>query len=190
MEKFILFGGGGMEPPRPGDEALTGIGGLLRGHPIDPRAPAGRWEARLRLSLVGFMAVVDAPDTVLAEAAARHPHPSRGVLPPPTFTVVEVTEEGWRPLTGGADPDEARDRPAGYFAGLLPRLREFRGDPATPEEPEAWAGAAARGPGGAGTRVLGAGPPVPHRAGVPDAAAGPGRPGTPAPVRPGTLRLT
>ncbi|MFC5753825.1 DUF5954 family protein [Actinomadura rugatobispora] len=145
IEKYTLIGDRVMEPPRPSDGALTGIDSMLRGHPIDPRAPAGQWEAQLRLNLVGYMPM---PGTVpeIVRTEARHAirtHPGV-VLLPPTFTVVEVTEDAWEPLTGGSDPDDARDHLAGYFSRLLPRLREFQGDPATPAEMEAWAGAAAR----------------------------------------------
>jgi hypothetical protein len=145
VEKFTLMGDRVMEPPRPGDAALAGADSLLRGHRIDPRAPAGQWEAQLRLNLVGYMPV---PGTVpeIVRTEARHAirtHPGV-VLLPPTFTVVEITGDGWEPLACGDDPDDAREHLASYFTGLLPRMREFRGDPATPEELETWAGAAAR----------------------------------------------
>ncbi|WP_242904237.1 DUF5954 family protein [Actinomadura terrae] len=143
MERFALIGHRTMEPPRGCDSALEGTDGLLRGYPIDPRAPAGQWEAQLRLNLVGFVALPGpAPDTVRTEA--RHAiltHPGV-VLLPPTFTVVEVKGDSWEPLTGGHHPEEARERLARHFTDLLPRFREFQGDPVPPDELAEWTEAA------------------------------------------------
>lgn len=138
VEKFILIGDRVMEPPRATDADLTGDG-LLRGHPIDPPAPCGQWEAQLRLNLVARLPVAGTvPDLIRAEARhAIQAHPGV-VLLPPTFVVVEVDGDSWAPLTGGDDPDQARDRLARHFTGLLPRLREFQGDPATPAELAEW----------------------------------------------------
>ncbi|XRQ04541.1 DUF5954 family protein [Actinomadura welshii] len=138
VEKFILIGDRVMEPPRATDADLDG-GGMLRGHLIDPPAPCGQWEAQLRLNLVARM---PAPDTVTDEVRAEarhaiHAHPGV-VLLPPTFVVVEVDGDSWAPITGGDDPDRARDHLARHFTGLLPRLREFNGDPAAPEELAEW----------------------------------------------------
>ncbi|TDB94274.1 DUF5954 family protein [Actinomadura sp. 7K534] len=138
VEKFILIGDRVMEPPRATDADLAGDG-LLRDHPLDPAAPCGQWEAQLRLNLVARLPV---PGTVPAmiRTEARHAiqaHPGV-VLLPPTFIVVEVDGDSWAPLTGGDDPDQARDRLARHFTGLLPRLREFQNDPATPAELAEW----------------------------------------------------
>jgi hypothetical protein len=142
IEKFTLIGGGAMEPPRSTDGAAGG-GDPLRDHPVDPRAPAGMWEAQLRLNLVGLMPIPGTvPDAVRGEA--RHgirTHPGV-ILLPPTFTMVEVHGGSYEPLTGGDDPVEARGHLAHYFTGMLPRLREFQGDPASPEELKEWAVAA------------------------------------------------
>lgn len=143
VEKFVLIGDRVMEPPRATDAGPAGDG-LLDGHLIDPPAPCGQWEAQLRLNLVGHMpAPGTVPDEVRAEARhAIRTHPGV-VLLPPAFVVVEVAGDAWSPITGADDPDEAVDRLARHFTDLLPRLREFQGDPATPEEVAEWAALAA-----------------------------------------------
>ncbi|GAA3935512.1 hypothetical protein GCM10023085_16140 [Actinomadura viridis] len=145
IEKFTLIGGGAMEPPRPTDSIPLCDDSLLRGYLIDPRAPSGQWETQLRLNLVGHRPIPGTvPDTVQLEA--RHAiltHPGV-ILLPPSFTIVEIKEDSWEPLTGGPDPGQARSNLAGYFTQLLPRLREFQGDPATPAEIAAWTEAGAR----------------------------------------------
>ncbi|MEV4670625.1 MULTISPECIES: DUF5954 family protein [Actinomadura] len=143
VEKFIQFGDRVLEPPRSTDADLA-ADGLLRDHPIDPAAPCGQWEAQLRLNLVAFMPVIGSvPDIVRTEARhAIQAHPGVVVLPP-TFIVVELDGDSWAPLTGGDDPDEARERLAGHFTGLLPRLREFSGDPPSAAELAEWEAMAA-----------------------------------------------
>ncbi|TDC78955.1 DUF5954 family protein [Actinomadura sp. 7K507] len=138
VEKFILIGDRIMEPPRSTDADLA-ADGLLRDHLIDPPAPCGQWEAQLRLNLVARMPVPGSvPDEVRAEARhAIQTHPGV-VLLPPTFIVLEIDGDAWAPLTGADTPDEARDRLAGHFTLLLPRLREFQGDPATAAELDEW----------------------------------------------------
>jgi hypothetical protein len=143
IEKYTLIGGGLMEPPRSTDIAPPDGSAPLRDHLIDPRAPAGQWETQLRLNLVGYLPV---PGTVpeIVRTEARHgirTHPGV-VLLPPTFVMVEIKDGTWEPLTGGDSPDDARDHLAGYFTRLLPRLREFQGEPATAEEISAWTEAA------------------------------------------------
>ncbi|GAA4231739.1 hypothetical protein GCM10022254_29790 [Actinomadura meridiana] len=138
VEKFILIGDRVMEPPRSTDADLA-KDDLLRGHLIDPPAPCGQWEAQLRLNLVGHMpAPGSVPDQVRAEARhAIRTHPGI-VLLPPTFVVLEVDGDAWTPITGGDDPGAARERLARHFTGLMPRLREFQGDPATAAELAEW----------------------------------------------------
>lgn len=138
VEKFMQLGDRVLEPPRSTDADLAGDG-LLRDHLLDPAAPCGQWEAQLRLNLVGFMPKPGTvPDVVRAEARhAIQAHPGV-VLLPPTFVSVELAGDSWAPLTGGDDPDDARVRLARRFTGLLPRLREFQGDPASPEELAEW----------------------------------------------------
>lgn len=145
IEKFTLIGHRVMEPPRPTDVDPPDEERVLRGHPIDPLAPAGRWEAQLRLNLVGYRPIPGTvPDIVQTEARhAIRTHPGVIVLPP-TFTVVEIKDDMWEPLTGGDGPGIARDNLAHYFTELLPRLREYQGDPASPAELAEWAGAAER----------------------------------------------
>ncbi|MFB4315307.1 DUF5954 family protein [Actinomadura sp. 21ATH] len=142
IEKFTLIGNGLMEPPRSTD-APHGRRDVLDGLALDPLAPAGLWEAQLRLNLAEHLPIPGTvPDIVRTEAMhAVRTHPGV-VLLPPTFTVVEVEDGRWEPLTGGDDPLQARDRLAGYFTGLLPRLREFHGDPAAPAEIAEWEAAA------------------------------------------------
>jgi hypothetical protein len=143
VERFVQFGDRVLEPPRATDADIA-ADGLLRDHPIDPAAPCGHWEAQLRLNLVAFMAASgDIPDIVRTEARhAIHAHPGVVVLPP-TFMVVELEGDGWGPLTGGDTPEDARDGLARHFTGRLPRLREFGGDPASPDELAEWCAMAA-----------------------------------------------
>jgi hypothetical protein len=145
IEKFTLIGDRVMEPPRPTDADPAGDARLLSGHLIDPRAPAGRWEAQLRLNLVGYLPIPGTvPDIVMTEA--RHAictHPGV-VLLPPTFIVVEIKGDSWEPLTSADGPGQARTHLAEHFTELLPRLREFQGDPATPAELAEWREAAAQ----------------------------------------------
>jgi hypothetical protein len=145
IEKFTLIGGGVMEPPRTSDPEPSGQARLLHDHLIDPRAPAGTWEAQLRLNLVGYLPIPGTvPETVQLEARHAIRTHAGVVLLPPTFTVVEIDGNSWEPLTGGDSPGQARDHLAGYFSQILPRLREFQGDPATPGEIAEWAEAAER----------------------------------------------
>lgn len=145
IEQFTLIGDRVMEPPRPTDTDCPDGDSLLRGHLIDPRAPAGQWEAQLRLNLVGYM---PRPGTVpdMVRAEARHALRTHAglILLPPTFTVVEVKPGSWRPITEADDPGDARRSLAAYFSELLPRLREFQNDPASPDELAEWARAAER----------------------------------------------
>jgi hypothetical protein len=140
IAKFTLIGGGTMEPPRSTDTDPPEEARFLHNYLIDPRAPAGQWEANMRLNLVGFL---PPPGSVPAEveAEARHAirtHPGV-ILLPPTFTVVEIEGNKWKPLTGGDGPAQARHLLAKYFGDVLPRLREFRGEPATDAERAEWA---------------------------------------------------
>ncbi|WP_433463624.1 DUF5954 family protein [Spirillospora sp. CA-128828] len=139
IEKFILIGDRVMEPPRSTDADL-GPDGLLRDHPLDPAAPCGQWEAQLRLNLVGRMPVPGTvPDIIRTEARhAIRTHPGV-VLLPPTFLALEIEDDAWGPLTGGDDPEETRDRLARHFTDLLPRFRDFQGDPASAAELAEWA---------------------------------------------------
>ncbi|MCP2340424.1 DUF5954 family protein [Actinomadura rupiterrae] len=144
IEKFVLINSDGMEPPRSSDAEPPDEVSLLAGHPIDPGAPAGFWEAQMRLNLVGFGPLSGSvPEQVEAEARlASRTHPGVVMLPP-TFSIVEVTAEGaWKPLTGGHGPDSAKERLSGHFVQLLPMLREFQGEPASEDELADWASAA------------------------------------------------
>jgi hypothetical protein len=145
MEKFTLIGSGVMEPPRPTDTDPPDRVDCLREYVIDPRAPAGRWEAQMRLNLAGYLPI---PGTVpqMVQTEARHAiytHPGV-ILLPPTFTVVEIKGDSWDPLTGADGPEQARDYLASYFSEILPRFREFQGNPATPAEIAEWTEAARR----------------------------------------------
>lgn len=145
IEKFTLIGKRVMEPPRATDADPAGDDRYLTGHLLDPLAPAGRWEAQLRLNLVGHLPIRGTvPDIVITEARhAIHTHPGV-VLLPPTFIVMEIKGESWKPLTCAEGPDEARTGLAEHFGEMLPRLREFQADPASPEEIAQWDRAAAR----------------------------------------------
>lgn len=145
IEKFTLIGKRVMEPPRPTDADPVGEARYLTDHLIDPRAPGGRWEAQLRLNLVGYLPIPGTvPDMIMTEARhAIRTHPGV-VLLPPTFTVVEIKGDSWEPLTSAEGPGEARTNLAEHFTELLPRLREYRGDPATPAELADWDEAAGR----------------------------------------------
>jgi uncharacterized protein DUF5954 len=139
IEKFTLIGGGVMEPPRPTDTDPPDGARLLSDHLIDPRAPAGYWEAQLRLNLVGYLPIPGTvPDTV--ELEARHAIRTHAgvILLPPTFAVVEIKGDSWEPITGADGPEQARSYLASYFTEILPRLRAFHGDPTTPAELAEW----------------------------------------------------
>ncbi|WP_051713157.1 DUF5954 family protein [Spirillospora albida] len=143
IEKFTLLGDRTMEPPRPTDDAPA-ADPPLADHLLDPRAPAGQWEAQLRLNLIAYTPLPPGvPPAVREEAReAMRTHPGL-VLLPPTFTVVEVKGAAWEPLTGGSTPRQAVGNLAGYFIDLLPRLRAFRNDPPTGAELAEWARASA-----------------------------------------------
>lgn len=143
IEKFILIGDRIMEPPRPTDSDPSSD--LLRDHPIEPLAPAGQWEAQMRLNLAGWIPpfTQPVPQTVVMEARhAIRTHPGV-ILLPPSFNVVEFDGDSIRPVTGADSPDDARTNVARHFTELLPRLREWEGDPATPGEIAEWEKAAA-----------------------------------------------
>ncbi|GAA2596423.1 DUF5954 family protein [Actinomadura fulvescens] len=143
IEKFTLINQGVMEPPRVTDSDCPETDAQLRDHLIDPRAPAGQWEAQLRLNLVGYIPRPgDVSDEFMAEARQAIRAYAGVVLLPPTFTVLEIAGTKAKPITGGNDPREARDHLAGYFTDLLPGLREFQGDPATDAELAEWRHAA------------------------------------------------
>ena len=139
VEKFTLIGSGVMEPPRPTDTDPSEDDRLLAGRPIDPLAPAGQWEAQLRLNLAGHRPIPGTvPDVVETEALhAIRTHPGV-VLLPPTYTVVEIKGDSWDPLTGADGPGIARRNLANYFTELLPGLLEFQGTPASPDELASW----------------------------------------------------
>ncbi|WP_067490949.1 DUF5954 family protein [Actinomadura hibisca] len=142
VEKFGLINKTGMEPPRPSDVDRPDSG--LEGLPLDPLAPAGQWEAQLRLNLAGYLPIPGSvSDQVMLEA--RHgarTHPGI-VLLPPSFLMVEIkSDRAWQPFGGGHGPDDARRWLAAYFTRLLPRKREYEGNPATAAEVAEWKEAA------------------------------------------------
>ncbi|MFB9831204.1 DUF5954 family protein [Actinoallomurus acaciae] len=145
VEKFILLGDRVMEPPRPTDvDPPSSDAALLQGHPIEPLAPAGVWEARMRLNLVAWVPPLPepVPEMVVAEARyAIRTHPGV-ILLPPEFNVVEFEGDSIRRITGADGPDRARTNLAFHFVEALPRLREWDGDPATPGELAEWKKAA------------------------------------------------
>ncbi|WP_157408064.1 DUF5954 family protein [Actinomadura atramentaria] len=143
VEKFTLLRTGELEPPRAGDTDPADGRDPARGWLIDPPAPAGPWEAQFRLNLVGYL---PPPETVpaAAETEARHAvrtHPGV-VLLPPSFTVIEVDGERWKPFTSGHGPAAARTMLATYWTQILPVLRRHRGGPPTPEDLAEWQAAA------------------------------------------------
>ncbi|MGI5167033.1 DUF5954 family protein [Spirillospora sp. CA-253888] len=143
IEKFGLINKTGMEPPRPSDIDRPDSD-LLHDHLIDPRAPAGQWEAQLRLNLAGYLPIPGTvSDQVMLEARhAVRTHPGV-VLLPPGYIMMEIRgESSWQPIGGGHGPDDTRRWLAAYFTELLPRKREFQGNPASPAELAGWAKAA------------------------------------------------
>ncbi|MCD0449289.1 DUF5954 family protein [Actinocorallia sp. API 0066] len=143
IEKYTLINNGVMEPPRHTDTDPPKESRLLEGHPIDPLAPSGPWETQLRLNLLTYQPIPGTvPEQIQAEARHAHrTHPGIIVLPP-EFTVVEIEGSSYKPLTGGRGPDDARRGLAAHFSQILPRLREFQGDPPTPAELAKWQRAA------------------------------------------------
>ncbi|WP_067822449.1 DUF5954 family protein [Actinomadura kijaniata] len=147
IERFTLINKSGMEPPRASDVEPPKERHLLEGHLIDPLAPAGQWEAQLRLNLVTYLPPAGGvpPQVALEARHAVRSHPAV-VLLPPEYTIVEIRDGGrsWEPFGGGHGPLHARDWLAAYFSELLPRLREFQGSPGTEEEQASWRRAADR----------------------------------------------
>lgn len=141
IERFTLIGDRVMEPPRPTDTDPSDE--LLTDYLIDPRAPAGQWEAQMRLNLVGYRPPPGTvPETI--EMEARHAIRTHAgvVLLPPSFLIVEIKGDSWEPLTSAAGPGLARVRLARHFRDLLPRLRELDDEPVTPAELAEWEEAA------------------------------------------------
>ncbi|MDX6741657.1 DUF5954 family protein [Actinocorallia sp. A-T 12471] len=139
VEKYTLIGNGVLEPPRHTDTDPPEAALPLKGHPIDPLVPAGYWEAQLRMNLCSYEPIPGTvPEQIQVEARhAVRTHPSVITLPP-EFTVVEIEDGRSNPITGGNGPEQARRSLANYFGDLLPRVREFKGDPASPAELARW----------------------------------------------------
>ncbi|MFD0683062.1 DUF5954 family protein [Actinomadura fibrosa] len=145
IEKFTLIGGGVMEPPRVTDTDPPQDARYLHGHLVDPLVPTGHWETQLRLNLIGFLPIPGTvPEQIEIEARqAIRTHPGV-VLLPPSFTVMEIKGDSWESLTAADGPTQARHDLAAYFTKILPRLREFRGDPPSAAELNDWTEAAAQ----------------------------------------------
>jgi Family of unknown function (DUF5954) len=144
MEKFILIGDRVMEPPRPTDTDPPAGAEFLEGHPIDPLAPAGPWEAQMRLNLAGWMPPFTPPVEPMVVTEARHAlrtHPGV-ILLPPAFTAVEFDGDSIRPVTSTTGPSRAQANLVFHFTEFLPRMCEFGDDPATPQDLAAWQQAA------------------------------------------------
>lgn len=145
IERFILIGDRVMEPPRPTDtDPVSSEAGLLEGLRIDPLAPAGQWEAQMRLNLAGWVPPYPPPVQPMVVTEAEHAlrtHPGV-VLIPPAFTVVEFDGDSIRPVASTTGPRRAKEDLVFHFTEFLPRLREFDNDPATPDELAAWKEAA------------------------------------------------
>lgn len=145
IEKFILIGNRVMEPPRPTDvDPPSPAAAFLHDLLIDPLAPAGPWEAQMRLNLAGWLPPFAEPVAQAVVAEARHgvrTHPGV-ILLPPTFEVVEFAGDSFRRVTGANGPAKARENLAFHFSEILPLLREWDGDPATPAELAQWKEAA------------------------------------------------
>jgi uncharacterized protein DUF5954 len=145
VEKFILIGDRVMEPPRPTDtDPSSSDAGFLYDHPLDPLAPAGPWEAQMRLNLAGWVPPFTDPVPPAVVTEARHGvrHHPGVLLLPPSFEVVEFNGDALRRVTGADGPGQARESLAFHFTEGLPRLREWDGDPATPAELAEWRKAA------------------------------------------------
>jgi hypothetical protein len=91
------------------------------------------------LNLVGHLPI---PGTVpdMVETEARHAIRTHAglILLPPAFIVVEIKGTSWEPLTGASGPGLARGNLARHFTEIMPRLRSFEGNPATPAELAEW----------------------------------------------------
>ncbi|MFF4422947.1 DUF5954 family protein [Streptomyces sp. NPDC001549] len=132
-EEYAASGPGGMETPRPTDpEPLVRDWDRAVREPeiddglvVDPDAPVTPTQAFEQLALRGLCYTGERfPEEVRADSRrALDTHPDV-LLMPPTFSVVERTTDGWRPVSGPhATPHAARKSLDFALTWMWPRMR-------------------------------------------------------------------
>lgn len=132
-EEYAASGPGGIEAPRPTDpeplvpdwDRAVREPGIDDGLVVDPDAPVTPSQAFEQLALRGLCYTGGRfPDEVRADSRrALDTHPDV-LLMPPTFSVVERTTDGWRPISGPhATPHAARKSLDFALTWMWPRMR-------------------------------------------------------------------
>ncbi|MFI8344893.1 DUF5954 family protein [Streptomyces sp. NPDC085639] len=132
-EEYAASGPGGMEPPRPTDpeplvpdwDRAVREPAIDDGLVMDPDAPVTPTRAYEQLALRGLCYTGERfPEDVRADSRrALDTHPDVLVMPP-TFTVVEQTGGGWRPVSGPhATAHAARKSLDFALTWMWPRMR-------------------------------------------------------------------
>ncbi|MFI7176350.1 DUF5954 family protein [Streptomyces spororaveus] len=151
-EEYAVSGPGGMEAPRPTDpeplvpdwDRAVGEPGIDEELVVDPDAPVTPTQAFEQLALRGLRYTGDRfPEEVRADSRqALDTHPDVLVMPP-TFSVVERTADGWRPVSGPhATPHAARKSLDFALTWMWPRMRGHIPQDADPRtDARTWAAA-------------------------------------------------
>ncbi|MFE5557090.1 DUF5954 family protein [Streptomyces sp. NPDC056544] len=132
-EEYAASGPGGIEAPRPTDpeplvpdwDRTVREPGIDDGLVVDPDAPVTPTQAFEQLALRSLCYTGGRfPDEVRADSRrALDTHPDV-LLMPPTFSVVERTTDGWRPISGPhATPHAARKSLDFALTWMWPRMR-------------------------------------------------------------------
>ncbi|CAM5573905.1 DUF5954 family protein [Streptomyces avidinii] len=149
-EEYAASGPGGMEPPRPTDpEPLVPDWDRAVREPeiddglvMDPDAPVTPTRAYEQLALRDLCYTGERfPEDVRADSRrALDTHPDVLVMPP-TFTVVEQTTGGWRPVSGPhSTPHSARKSLDFALTWMWPRMRGHIPEDADPRtDARTWA---------------------------------------------------
>ncbi|MFG2987736.1 DUF5954 family protein [Streptomyces sp. NPDC048257] len=160
-EEYAASGPDGMEAPRPTDpeplvpdwDRAVREPGIDDGLVVDPDAPVTPTQAFEQLALRGLCYTGERfPEEVRADARrALDTHPDVLVMPP-TFSVVERTRGGWRPVSGPhVTPHAARRSLDFALTWMWPRMRGHLPEDADPRiDARTWAAGDGRDGGGGG----------------------------------------
>ncbi|MET9693380.1 DUF5954 family protein [Streptomyces sp. NPDC006514] len=152
-EEYAASGPGGIEAPRPTDpeplvpdwDRTVREPGIDDGLVVDPDAPVTPTQAFEQLALRNLCYTGGRfPDEVRADSRrALDTHPDV-LLMPPTFSVVERTTDGWRPISGPhATPHAARKSLDFALTWMWPRMRGHIPEDADPRtDARTWRAAA------------------------------------------------